>query len=70
MLKKLEKAFEWFLHSRSDLAMTIRTIVEAVVAYLLTLFTPDNIQAPIMGCFVVMLTVVLGVIRNSKEDEE
>lgn len=69
---------KWFLYSKSEGALLVRTVVEALLSYLLTIIPevtnwfeiPDGLHAPIVGVLTIVITTILSFIRGRQEKFE
>lgn len=77
-MKKLEEAWDWLICDRSNLAMLLRTILEAIGSYVTTnlivileLFNlSEQSKLVIMGLCMAVYTAVIGKVREQREQQK
>lgn len=77
-MKSFKEAIDWLIHDRSDLAMILRTMIEAAASYLtvhlpeiLGLFQLSNeAKTLLVGFFTVVYTAVISKIREAKKEAQ
>ena len=77
-MKDLKEAINWLINDRSDLAMLLRTMLEAAFSYItvhlpeiLGLFQLSNeTKTLLVGFFTVVYTAVISKVREAKAKKE